>query len=376
MVNEIVSLINLKQEGEYWDFKREWYTERQKTNLLHDIICFSNNLANRDCYIIIGVDEENDFKLCDVSSDANRKNTQKIVDFLKDKKFAGGIRPLVFVKPINLDGVTIDVIIVKNRHNTPFYLTENFEGVFSNNIYTRVADTNTPINRSADINHIEYLWQKRFHINETPLNKFLYYLQQPDKWQKSPIYENDIDFYTYAPEFTLKCERDDTRDGYEYYLFSQTDPKPHWYNLDLKYYQTVLQSFTLMVMDGGRWTAIAPDHSSIMAVDENRINGIYYSYYIKSSLKYILHCYYNGAENAPYDYSRYMETMLLFDNEDEKKAFEEYVYVNNEAYNNIFAKQKEPYMPQLDGYNMEEMKKEYRNGMALKIMLEQFREKN
>ena len=55
MKNKIIKeLISLKQEGEYWDFKREWH--KKNSDLLHDIICFANNLVNRDCFIIIGVD--------------------------------------------------------------------------------------------------------------------------------------------------------------------------------------------------------------------------------------------------------------------------------------------------------------------------------
>ena len=63
---EIKHLISLKQEGGYWDFKCEWYDDKKIEDLLHDIICFANNLENRDCYIIIGVDENNDYKLNDV----------------------------------------------------------------------------------------------------------------------------------------------------------------------------------------------------------------------------------------------------------------------------------------------------------------------
>ena len=58
---EILGLISLKQEGAYWDFKKEWYEEGKQPDLLHDIICMSNNLENRDAYIIIGIDEENDY---------------------------------------------------------------------------------------------------------------------------------------------------------------------------------------------------------------------------------------------------------------------------------------------------------------------------
>ena len=55
--DKIFELINLKQEGEYWDFKRQWH--ENKTDLLHDIICMANNLSNNDGYIIIGIDEKN-----------------------------------------------------------------------------------------------------------------------------------------------------------------------------------------------------------------------------------------------------------------------------------------------------------------------------
>ena len=61
---EIRQLIELRQEGEYWDFKKEWY--QNKSDLLHDIICMANNLSNHDGLIIVGVDEETDYSICDV----------------------------------------------------------------------------------------------------------------------------------------------------------------------------------------------------------------------------------------------------------------------------------------------------------------------
>ena len=180
---KIVRLISLHQEGGYWDFKREWYTN--KTDLLHDIICMANNLSDRDAYIIIGVDEENENKIKDVNNDPNRKSTQNIVDFLKDKKFAGGVRPLAHVEQLNLSGGSIDVIVIENSHNTPFYLTDRFERVNANNIYTRVMDTNTPVDKSADINNVEYLWRKRFRLDDTPLEKIQLYISNIHDWENS-----------------------------------------------------------------------------------------------------------------------------------------------------------------------------------------------
>ena len=141
--SEILDLILLKQEGSYWDFKREWYFQDKKADLLHDIICMANNLSNRDAYIIVGVDEENDYSFSSVKSDPNRKNTQQLVDFIREKHFAGGIRPIVSVESLDFGEIEIDVIVIHNSDATPFYLTENFQSVMPNNIYTRVMDSNT-----------------------------------------------------------------------------------------------------------------------------------------------------------------------------------------------------------------------------------------
>ena len=67
-------------------------------------------LANN--HIIIGIDEKNDFSIVDVEEDNNRRNTQNLVDFLKDKKFAGDMRPIVCVETIEIDNKLIDVIKV------------------------------------------------------------------------------------------------------------------------------------------------------------------------------------------------------------------------------------------------------------------------
>jgi len=173
---EILELLKLKREGEYWDFKRQWYKKEKTDDLLIDIICMANNLVDRDCYIIIGVDEENDFKITDVSSDENRKNTQNIVDFLRNKPFAGNVRPEVYVRTIKLEENVIDVIVIKNAYTTPYYLTQKYRSLFPNNIYARIEDTNTDRDKSADVNIVEKLWKKRFRIDKSPIEKVTYYL--------------------------------------------------------------------------------------------------------------------------------------------------------------------------------------------------------
>lgn len=233
--SEIRRLISLRQEGEYWDFKKEWY--QNKSDFLHDIICMANNLSNHDGLIIIGVDEETDYSICDVTNDTNRRRTQDIVAFLREKKFAGGIRPTVYVQPLFLRKNEIDVIIIKNDRNTPYYLTEQYQGVFANNIYARIMDTNTPKNSSADINIVEKLWKKRFGIDTAALDRALLFLQVPCDWVDS---DNGKKFYKYAPEFTLEdIQAEDGRNGYEFYLFNQCDSRPRWYDINIYYHQTL-----------------------------------------------------------------------------------------------------------------------------------------
>lgn len=71
--NEISELIDMKTEGEYWDFKQEWH--KQNSDLLHDIICMANSPANRDCYIIIGVEDKTG-KILGVCEENRKKSTE------------------------------------------------------------------------------------------------------------------------------------------------------------------------------------------------------------------------------------------------------------------------------------------------------------
>ena len=123
----VVGLLATKREDDWWDFKQEH--QHDKAELVHDIICMANNMECRDAYIIIGIDEEKECSIQDVKNDSNRRNTQKMVDFLRDKKFAGGVRPRVVVEPLQVEDGEIDIIIIKNDYYTPYFLEENYKGV-------------------------------------------------------------------------------------------------------------------------------------------------------------------------------------------------------------------------------------------------------
>lgn len=367
---EVNRLILMKQEGDYWDFKREWHTD--KSDLLHDIICMANNLTADDGLIIIGVDEENDYMIKDVENDPNRKSTQNIVDFLKDKKFAGGVRPTVYVETIVIKKNKVDVIVIKNDNRTPYFLTEKYSEVYANNIYTRIMDTNTPKKSSADIDKIEILWKKRFGINISALEKAKNYLIQKSDWFE-PC--GGTLYYKFAPEFTIKYSASEDRKAYEFYLFGQTDSRPGWYDIDLYYHSTLLISVSGVALDGARCFSSAPPWGSI-DLGENKEN-VLYNFFIIDSLEYALHRFFVSNER---DFSeentareRFLECVLVFNSEDEQSMFEKYVCEHQEYLEGDVEDYRLPYFPSLQGYNMDEMKKRYKNSLLLNEMLIDFR---
>lgn len=370
---EIIHLISLQQEGGYWDFKKQWY--EKKCDLLHDIICMANNLYDRTAYIIIGVDEEHEYAILDVKNDQNRRNTQKIVDFLKDKKFAGGIRPLVHVEQIRLHGADIDIIVIENSYNTPFYLIDQFEGVRANHIYTRVMDTNTPIDKSADINNVEYLWRKRFHLNDIPIGKFHYFLKSIANWETIQNQDEGY-FYQYAPEYTIVYEEDEHATAPEYYIFDQIDTHPSWWLITLKYHQTAIKQFQGIALDGGRCFVVAPDR----AYDLMRVDICPVGFYIQNSLKMqLLNFFLEKMNPEMYDYTTYMAVILVFKSTDEHDRFLTYVKDNLAYYNELYNQQGDsglPYFPEHKPYNMDAYKKEYRDALVLQKMLAKFREQS
>ena len=368
--DKIFELINLKQEGEYWDFKRQWH--ENKADLLHDIICMANNLSNNDGYIIIGIDEEKDYSIRDVKLDENRKNTQKIVDFLKDKKFEGDKRPTVYVQSIEWTEKFIDVIVIQNNMNTPYYLTGDFQGIKANYIYTRIMDTNTAKNCSADLDKVEYLWKKRFGINKTAQERVIIYLKDKKNWFQN---EFGVIYYKFAPEFTIKCEYDESRKGYEVYMLGQIDNTPYWENINLYYHSTLLHTVSAVALDGGRCFSTAPNRKFIK-IDKK--NYCYY-YFIENSLEYVLHEYYifdtRILSEESWARQKFFDVVLLFNSEVELEKFNEYVLTQQDRFT-PYKEDEVPYISDLSGYNVEELKQQWFDARTFKKLLDEFRNPN
>ena len=368
---DVLKLVHLKQEGDYWDFKKEWH--HNHVDLLHDIICMANGLSNQDGLIIIGVDEESRYAITGVATDLNRRKTQDLVTFLRDKKFAGGIRPTVVVETIIVSEKEVDIIVVQNDRNTPYYLTENYKGVFPNNIYSRIMDTNTPKNMSSDINIIEYLWKKRFGIDAPALDKLKIYLQKSEDWEDSGDWGKR--FYKYAPEFVIDHTPAEDRDGYEYYLFGQTDSRPHWYDINIYYHQTLLDSLGGVALDGGRYFTSTPQMYGL-SLNGNLLHwDVSYKYFIKGTIEYLVHRFFitDRTDDESISRRKFLNCILVFDSIFEKEAFDKFVIQKYQEYKIPIDEETLPFFPEIEGYVMEEFKKDFADALCLNRMLNAFR---
>lgn len=332
----------------------------------------ANNLSDNDGYIIIGIDEEKDYSIRDVKLNPNRRNIQKIVDFLKGKKFAGDRRPTVYVQSIECSEQFIDIIVVQNNMYTPYYLTEKYQDVKSFHIYTRIMDTNTPKNTNADLDKVEYLWKKRFGINKSALERVTIYLKDKKNWFQN---EFEVVYYKYAPEFTIKCEYDESRKGYEVYMLGQIDNTPYWENINLYYHSTLLRTVSAVALDGGRCFSTAPNRKFIK-IDKK--NYCYY-YFIENSLEYVLHEYHifdtRVLSEESWVRQKFFDVVLLFNSEDEREKFNEYVLTQQDRFT-PYKEDEVPYISDLPGYNVEELKQQWFDARTFKKLLDEFRNPN
>lgn len=209
----------------------------------------------------------------------------------------------------------------------------------------------------------------------SPIEKVKLYLKHPEHWANSPSSE-DKKYYKYAPEFTIDhtYEPEDDRTGYEYYLFAQTDSRPHWSEIRICYHQTVLAELGGVILDGGRYFTATPDRDGISLTEYHNWD-VPYRYMVKGRLNHLVHEFYyvDDGDEARHSHNEYEGCILIFEDEKEHQRFRIYVRENwyrKDAFaNDIWI----PHMEQLPGYNMDAFREEYLNMQILRKMLEEFR---
>lgn len=324
----IYNFILAKREGTNWDFKE--IPHKNNASLLHDIIAMANCNHKDDRFIILGV---SDPKVgCQIvgltTSQQDRKEQTGIIDFIRTKKFAGNIRPEVEVRTINIENKEIDVIIILNKPNKPYYLTEDYRDkgklVKANYIYTRILDTNTPIDKSTDLFHVEKMWRERFGLDISPLDRMKVLLMKPKEWFKD-LGNKNYAYHKQFPEFRI--EFSDLRKITEVYSFFYTNNKSFIGDVTFKYHSTTLFELEYLTVDEMRVKIGGPSPQRIY-LDE--LDNWYY-YYDMSNLDGIFH-YFVTDGNIESTARGYECQFLFFKNKDEQKEFDIFLKDNQEEF--------------------------------------------
>lgn len=327
LTDQVIKLIETQREDDWWDFKQKHHSD--KAELVHDIVCMANNRPRRDSYIIFGV-EDKSFKIIGVEEDCNRRNQQGITDILRNISFAGGVRPRVEVHTITLENHELDVLIIKDSVEVPYYLDKEYKDKSVKNekgkpdgklvrpyyIYTRVVDNNTPIDKQADINDIEYLWRKRFGMDLTIMERLNILLEDTDKWvfdwgNKKYCYH--VDF----PEFQI-LQAEEMQQGWVPAAAFYTHPVMYLARLNIMYHGTIIYETILWSFDEFR--KYLPE-----AKNDTVKNEFWYSYYLLNSIEgKMLKIFTHGSCNISSREPNYHQ-LLIFKDGNEKQDFDDYV---------------------------------------------------
>ena len=243
-------------------------------------------------------------------------------------------------------------------------------------IYTRVGDKNTPDNGNADVMDIENLWKKRLGLTKPPLEYIYDRMHNKLEWT-----ENDESFYNiYRPEYTIEVIRDPDDDSdAEFYAYAMTNNHTSYRELNIKYQQTTLESYQLVVLDGGRLTIPTPEWGFVCH-DQYGLSPKYsYKYYVLGSKRYRLLSFLYDSQNgdARFAFHHLLDVVLIFHDEEEKIAFEVYMESHQELLEERLSSiQRYSHISTGEHTKTELYQERLRTGVALNIILEEWRKRN
>jgi len=329
LINIIEELLRSHREDDWWDFKREHHHD--KADLVHDITCMANSRANRDAYIVFGIEDQT-FNVLGVENDENRRNQQGIIDILRSVSYAGSVRPRIELRTITLEQHEVDVLIIKNTNDVPYYLEKQYQDskikssdgkkigkiVRPYHIYTRVVDNNTEIDKNADINDVEYLWRKHFGIDLSPKERLMILLDDIDKWvinwgNKKYAYHID------CPEYQL-VQAEDMQPGWWPSAAFYTHPTMYLAPLNIMFHNTIIHETELWSYDEFRKYLPKAENASVSDKE-----NFWYSYYLLDSIEgKLLRLFTHGTLDISSREPNYHQ-LLIFQNSKEKEAFDAYL---------------------------------------------------
>lgn len=227
----IEQLVKQKKEGDWWDFKQKHHSNLH--DLLHDLLCLANIIYDGDRFIIIGVSD--DYEIIGLSENDVRYTQADIFNFLRTKSFAYHKIPSVKLDSILIDGKELDVLTIRNEDHKPYFLTrdETKQGITirAGTVYSRMGDSNTPKNGSANPYEVEAMWRQRFGLDKKASERFINVLVDYKNWKYDGVCKA---FYDIDPDYTIEIGGDESYGG-KFWWEEDLFEKPDRFYYHLKY---------------------------------------------------------------------------------------------------------------------------------------------
>ncbi|MGG5776089.1 AlbA family DNA-binding domain-containing protein [Bacillus subtilis] len=357
----VKDLIRLKREGDFWDFKEKWHSFNEL--LIHDILCFSNTVHDRDCFIIVGVNDDGEVVGL---GEHERKKQADLINMVNSFPFSGDI-PNIKLEHIEIEGKALDILIILNSYSVPFILSKrgkSYKKLKQGIVYSRFGDTNTPIDQGTSFSTIESLWKKRFGLNKTVVDRVSFLLNNSNDWV-----ENEVGFYhLYNPEYSLEYGDYESGDP-AFYSYCMDNEHTSYQKIKLKFNGTILEEYNTAILDAGRYRVVIPKWGFIVFDINKKFN---FRYYIHNEIDYKLNDLLLTEDNEEGIIARrnFFEVILVFNSEAEKEDFVDYVQVNQEQFLSKFKDKEDAYY----STDNEVKKGQIITGKVLREMLYGFRE--
>lgn len=243
-------------ECEWLDFKQCFHDNNVK--LLHDIICLANAKIDKDRYLVFGVSDNKE--IIGIENDKNKKTSSDIQDLLKNSYFNR-------IPVVNLDykkcedNHEVGILKIINKYDKPYFLTKDKKSwnftLRAGVVYTRIGDTNTPLNNTAPEDHIEQMWKERFEISLPPLERMSKLLDNPNDWVQVNA-ENKM-YHRIFTEFQIVEGEEINSDFVEEWTQKFPDPHASSFYIELYHYNTILKKSVFVNVDGVRYTVPLPE---------------------------------------------------------------------------------------------------------------------
>lgn len=270
-------------ECEFLDFKSQFPTTN--SDLIHDILCLSNSVISSDRFLVFGIND--DKSISGIENDTRRKTLADIITTLRSARL--NKIPKTSMQTLSHEGHEIDVLIIKNVAEKPYFLNEDYtqgRPLRAGVIYSRISDTNVPSNGTSSDHLIESMFHERMGLNLTPAERVDLYLKDIINWKMEYNEKNELFFYySKFPEFTF-VKDSDSSDPFEVEEWVQVfpDKKATSVNCYLRYHSTILEKFVLVWCDGARYLTVLP-RTKVLWKGEDYYRIVYF---IKDSREFLL----------------------------------------------------------------------------------------